>query len=148
MTLVKFKPFAPSQYIFGDLFEELFNNFLKDETGISSARFTKPEVNIIEEQDKYLLELAVPGMKKEDIDIKIEAKQLIISSSKELNDEETKDNFIKMEYNYESFRRAFSLPDTVNSNEIQAEYNDGILKLSLMKKEEAVKKGPVSIAIK
>ncbi|MBK7095723.1 MAG: Hsp20/alpha crystallin family protein [Saprospiraceae bacterium] len=148
MTLVKFKPFAPSQYVFGDLFEELFNNFLKDETGITSVRSAKPAVNILEEQDRYVLELAVPGIKKEDIDIKIEDKQLIISSSKETKDEETKENFIRMEYNFESFKRVFSLPDTVNSNEINAEYTDGILKLNLKKKEEAVKKGPVTIEIK
>lgn len=148
MTLVKFKPFAPSQYVFGDLFEELFNNFLKDETGISSARFTKPAVNIIEEQDKYLLELAVPGMKKEDIDVKIEDKQLIISSSKEIKDEETRENFIRMEYNFESFKRVFTLPESVNANEINAEYNEGILKVTLKKREEAVKKGPVTIEIK
>jgi HSP20 family protein len=148
MTLVKFKPFAPSQYVFGDLFEELFNNFLKDETGISSARFTKPAVNIIEEQDKYLLELAVPGMKKEDIDVKIEDKQLIISSSKEIKDEENRENFIRMEYNFESFKRVFTLPESVNANEINAEYNEGILKVTLKKREEAVKKGPVTIEIK
>lgn len=148
MTLVKFKPFAPSQYVFGDLFEELFNNFLKDETGITSVRSAKPAVNILEEQDRYVLELAVPGIKKEDIDIKIEDKQLIICSLKENKDEETKENFIRMEYNFESFKRVFSLPDTVNSNEINAEYTDGILKLNLKKKEEAVKKGPVTIEIK
>jgi len=148
MTLVKFKPFAPSQYVFGDLFEELFSNFLKDETGISSVQFTKPAVNIIEETDKYVLELAIPGMKKEDIDVKIENKQLIISSSKEQKEEEIKENFIKMEYNYDSFKRVFTLPDSINSNEIIAEYNEGILKLSLMKKEEAIKKGPLSITIK
>ncbi len=148
MTLVKFKPFAPSQYVFGDLFEELFSNFLKDETGISSVQFTKPAVNIIEETDKYVLELAIPGMKKEDIDVKIENKQLIISSSKEHKEEEIKENFIKMEYNYDSFKRVFTLPDSINSNDIIAEYNEGILKLSLMKKEEAIKKGPLSITIK
>lgn len=148
MTLVKFKPFAPSQYVFGDLFEELFNNFLKDETGITTTQFTKPAVNILEETDKYVLELAIPGMKKEDIEVKIENKQLIISSSKEQKEEEIKENFIKMEYNYDSFKRVFTLPDSINSNEIDAEYKDGILNLSLMKKEESIKKGPMSIAIK
>lgn len=148
MTLVKFKPFAPSQYVFGDLFEELFNNFLKDETGITTTQFTKPAVNILEESDKYVLELAIPGMKKEDIEVKIENKQLIISSSKEQKEEEIKENFIKMEYNYDSFKRVFTLPDSINSNEIDAEYKDGILNLSLMKKEESIKKGPMSIAIK
>lgn len=136
MTLVKFKPFAPSQYVFGDLFEELFNNFLKDESGIATPQLTKPAVNIIEEQDKYLLELAIPGIKKENIEVKIENKQLIISSSKVQKEEEVKENFIKMEYNYDSFKRVFTLPDSINSNEINAEYFDGILKLSLMKKEE------------
>lgn len=148
MTPIKFKPFTPAQYVFGDLFEELFNNYLKDETEMHAARFIKPAVNIIEEKDKYVLELAVPGMKKEDIDVKIEDKQLIISSSNETKDEERKENFIRMEYNFESFKRVFTLPDTVNSNDINAEYSEGILKLTLKKKEEAIKKGPKSIAIK
>jgi HSP20 family protein len=73
---------------------------------------------------------------------------LIISSSKEQKEEEIKENFIKMEYNYDSFKRVFSLPDSINSNEINAEYKDGILNLSLMKKEESIKKGPMSISIK
>ena len=148
MTLVKFKPFTPSQYVFGDLFDELFNNFLKDETGITSERYTKPAVNILEEKDRYILELAVPGMKKEDIDIKIEDKQLMISSAKETKEDDIKENFIRMEYNFESFKRIFTLPETVNTNAINAEYAEGILSVSLKKKEEAVKKGPMTIAIK
>lgn len=148
MTLVRFKPFAPKQYVFGDLFEELFNNFLKDESGISSFSYTKPAVNILEEKDKYSLELAVPGMKKEDIDIRVEDKQLIISSATENKEEINRDNFIRMEYNYESFKRVFTLPDTINANDINAEYVDGVLKIALRKKEEAIKKDPMQIAIK
>ncbi|MEZ4909200.1 MAG: Hsp20/alpha crystallin family protein [Saprospiraceae bacterium] len=148
MTVVKFKPFAPSQYMFGDLFEELFNNFLNDENNFAANKNTKPAVNIIENEDNYDLELAIPGIKKENIDIKLEDKQLIISSKSNNEEKHENDNFIRMEYNFNSFKRVFTLPETVNHNNIDATYADGILRLKLNKKEEAMKKGPVAIEIK
>ena len=99
MTLMKFKPFAPSQYLFGDLYDELFNNFLSDFKS-PNVNYTQPAVNIVEEKDKYILELAVPGVNKKDIDIKLEDNELIISSNIEQKEEEKEENMVRMEYNY------------------------------------------------
>jgi len=147
MTLVKFKPFAPSQYVFGDLYDELFNNFLREFKSPAEVEYTQPAVNIIEEKDKYILELAVPGVDKKDIDIKLEDNELIISSNTESKKEEVEENFVRMEYNYNSFKRVFTIPDTVDTKKIDAQYKDGILRITLKKKEEAIKKGPVAIKI-
>ena len=147
MTLVKFKPFAPSQYVFGDLYDELFNNFLREFKTPAQVEYTQPAVNIIDEKDKYVLELAVPGVDKKDIDIKLEDNELIISSNTENKKEEVEENFVRMEYNYNSFKRVFTIPDTVDTKKIDAKYKDGILRITLKKKEEAIKKGPMSIKI-
>ena len=148
MTLVKFKPFAPAQYLFGDLYDELFNNYLNDSKPTIEKKFSHPAVNIIEEPDKYILELAVPGLNKEEIDIKLEDKELIISSKAEIKDEEIQENFVRVEYNYDSFKRFFTIPNTIDTKNIDAKYKNGVLSLTLKKKEEAIKKGPVSIKVK
>jgi len=148
MTLVKFKPFAPAQYLFGDLYDELFNNYLNDSKPTPEKKHSLPAVNIIEEKDKYILELAVPGINKEDIDIKLEDKELIISSNTEKKDEDIEENFVKVEYNYDSFKRVFTIPDTVDTKSIDAKYKNGVLSLTLKKKDEAIKKGPISIKVK
>ena len=148
MTLVKFKPFAPAQYLFGDLYDELFNNYLNDSKPTQEKKHSHPAVNIIEEKDKYILELAVPGINKEDIEIKLEDEELIISSKAEHKDEGIQENFVRVEYNYDSFKRVFSIPDTVDTKSIDAKYENGILQLILKKKEEAIKKGPISIKVK
>ncbi len=147
MTLMKFKPFAPSQYLFGDLYDELFNNFLSDFKS-PNVNYTQPAVNIVEEKDKYILELAVPGVNKKDIDIKLEDNELIISSNIEQKEEEKEENMVRMEYNYTSFKRVFTIPQTVDTKHIDAEYKDGILKITMKKKEEAIKKGPMAIKVK
>ncbi len=147
MTLMKFKPFAPSQYIFGDLYDELFNNFLNDFKS-PSINYTQPAVNIVEEKDKYVLELAVPGVNKKDIDIKMEDNELTISSNVEEKVEEKEENMVRREYNYSSFKRVFTIPQTVDTKHIDAEYKDGILKITMKKKEEAIKKGPRAIKVK
>jgi len=147
MTLVKFKPFAPSQYLFGDLYDELFNNFLREYKSPAQVEYTQPAVNIIDEKDKYVLELAVPGVDKKDIDIKLEDNELIISSNTEKKEEKVDEDFVRLEYNYGSFKRVFTIPQTVDTKKIDAQYKDGILRISLKKKEEAIKKGPMSIKI-
>ncbi len=148
MTLVKFKPFAPAQYLFGDLYDELFNNYLSDSKTTTDKKYSHPAVNIIEEKDKYILELAAPGLNKEDIDIKLEDKELIISSKADKNDEEIQENFVRIEYNYDVFKRVFTIPETVDTKSIDAKYKNGVLTLTLNKKEEAIKKGPIAIKVK
>jgi HSP20 family protein len=97
---------------------------------------TIPSINIKEEKDSYKIEMAAPGLKKEDFNISIDGDILTISSEKESEKTEggESDNFSRREYNYSSFSRSLSLPDHVESSKIAAKYEDGILRLSVPKK--------------
>ena len=122
----------------------LFNDFFRPwdewfEGGLTSRVLNVPAVNITENKDEFMVSLAIPGMKKEDFNIDIEGNMLTISSEKEESKEEKEDKYTRKEFNYSSFSRSFSLPDEVNMEKIDARYVDGVLKLSLPKKEEAKK---------
>lgn len=107
-----------------------------------------PAVNITENKDDYLVALAVPGMKKDDFKIDVEGNILTISSEKEESSEEKGKKFTRKEYSYSSFSRSFTLPEEVNREKIEAKYEEGILKLSLPRKEEAKKPAAKHIAVK
>ncbi|WP_027136767.1 Hsp20/alpha crystallin family protein [Gaetbulibacter saemankumensis] len=121
---------------FPSLFSSNFN------TGMSL-----PKVNIKESADAFDVEMAVPGLKKSDFKINLENNSLSISA--ELNDEkeETNDGYTRREFGYSSFKRMFTLPDTVDDSKINAEYKEGILKVHLPKREEAKEKPPRNIKI-
>ena len=95
-----------------------------------------PAMNIRENENEFLLELAAPGLQKKDFKVKIENDTLSINVEKEEEREENQGDFSRKEYSYNSFRRFFSVPNTVNSEKIEAKYEDGILKLVLPKTEE------------
>lgn len=91
-----------------------------------------PPVNIIENEYNYILSLAVPGMKKEDLKITLEGSMLSISSQKE----EIEEVFTRKEFNFYSFFRSFTLPEDVKPEYIEAKYEDGLLRIVLPRKEE------------
>ena len=101
---------------------------------------TLPAVNIKENKDEYILELAIPGLKKSDFDIDVDNKVLSISSEIETSNEEKEENYTRREFGYSSFKRTFTLPDTVDSDKVNATYTDGILSVNLPKREEAKEK--------
>jgi len=132
MNLIrKQNPFFPS------LVDELFNQDRRVIT--SSISSTTPAVNIIELDTQFLIELAAPGNKKEDFEIEIEDGILSISSSsnKEYNTSE-KERFTRHEFSYNSFRRSFTIPESVDVSSIKATYNKGVLLIKLLKLEEAL----------
>jgi HSP20 family protein len=98
---------------------------------------TIPSINIKEEKENYKIEMAAPGLKKEDFNIDVDGNILTISSEKESETKDVTDseNFSRREYNYSSFTRSLSLPDNADSNKIAAKYEDGVLRLSIPKKE-------------
>ena len=99
-----------------------------------------PAVNVKETEDAFELEVAAPGMNKQDFKVELDNSLLIISARKENKHEEkdAKGNFSRREFNYQSFTRTFSLPERlVKGEEISAKYNDGILYISVPKTEEA-----------
>ena len=109
---------------------------------------TVPAVNIMESKDDFKLSFAVPGMKKDDFHIGIDGNMLTISTEKEETREEKESRYTRKEYNYSSFSRSFSLPDEVSKDNIQAAYTDGVLHLTLPKKEEAKKFTAKNIIVK
>jgi HSP20 family protein len=108
---------------------------------------TLPKVNIKESTESFEVQMAVPGFKKDNFNISLENEELLISAEIEDNKEETKDEFTRKEFGYSSFRRSFVLPDTVDGDKIEANYQDGILNVNLPKKEEAKPKPARTIKI-
>lgn len=107
-----------------------------------------PAVNIAENKDHYEVNLAAPGMKKDDFTIDVEGHTLIISAETKEEKEEKEDRYTRKEYNYSSFSRRFTLPDWVNKEKIDASYENGVLILVLPKTEEAKKASPKHISVK
>ena len=135
MTLVKFgngQKNYPVNPFFNDVFDSILNDTFIGDKLISRV----PAVNIAENENEFHIELAAPGLKKEDFKINLDKNVLSVSADKKVeNVEGTK--FSKREYNYTSFTRSFTLPETVDHSKINAEYTDGVLKLTVAKREEA-----------
>lgn len=98
-----------------------------------------PAVNILDKEKEYLIEVAAPGMKKEDFNIDMEENRLTISSHRENEKTEEKDNYRRREYNFSSFSRSMTLPQNVDPENIKANYKDGILRLNVPKVKEQEK---------
>ncbi len=109
--------------------------------------FTTPAVNIRETPDSFLVEMAAPGLKKSDFEVQFENNLLTIKSEVQETSEENQ-RYTRREFGYYSFHRAFTLPDTVDGDKISAAYKDGVLCLTIPKKEEARKKPARVIQIK
>ena len=96
-----------------------------------------PAVNIAETENEFEVELAVPGLNKEDFKINLDKNVLSVSAEKKTETTDETKKFSKREYNYSSFTRSFTLPETADASKIEADYVNGILKLTIAKKEEA-----------
>jgi HSP20 family protein len=136
MTLVKFNQDKKNNSLmpgFNDVFDSIFNDsFFSDRT---IARV--PAVNVSETTDHFHIELAAPGLKKDDFKISIDHNVLYISVEKQAEAKETGRKYNKREFSYSSFVRSFVLPQAADQNQIEAAYEDGILKVNIAKKEEA-----------
>ncbi len=95
---------------------------------------TVPSVNIRETEKEFFVEMAAPGLNKKDFKIAVENGMLTISAEKKLEKEEKEKEFTRKEYSYSNFSRSFMIPENVNEEKIEAHYEDGILKLQLLKK--------------
>jgi HSP20 family protein len=112
----------------------IFDNDLGDFFG---KRFSDPAANIIENPDSFQLEIAAPGMVKDDFKINLENNILTISAEVDDQRREEGKNYSRKEFYYGSFSRSFTLPKTINLDNIKADYESGILKITLPKKDEA-----------
>jgi HSP20 family protein len=128
----------------GRLLPSVFEDFFRPmdeffDRGLWGRVSNIPAVNVLENTNEYKLSFAVPGMKKSDFKIDIDGNLLTVSAEIEEKKEEKKEEYTREEYNYSSFSRSFTLPEEINREKIEATYLDGVLKLSLPKKEEAKK---------
>ncbi|MBR9998961.1 MAG: Hsp20/alpha crystallin family protein [Cyclobacteriaceae bacterium] len=150
MTLLRRRePRFPS---FPSLFDDFMTRDISDwfSTNFSNTGTTLPAVNLRENDDEYVVELAAPGMTKKDFNIELENDVLTISSERkdEAEDKDKEGNVYRKEFSYQSFQRSFRFPqDLVNAEKINANYKDGILRLTLPKIEEKKVKPRKQIAI-
>jgi len=103
---------------------------------VVAASFS-PAVDVYEDAQKVVLKLEVPGVEEKDLDIRVENRTLTVKGERKFEAEEKEENFHRIERRYGSFFRSFTLPSTVDTENVQASYNAGVLKLELAKKPEA-----------
>ena len=127
--------------------DDIFN---RDLPSVFTSNFNTgvlPKVNIKETADNYVVEMAVPGLKKSDFKLDLDHQLLSISTEKKETHEEQQENYTRKEFGYSAFKRTFTLPETVDDDKISANYQDGILNILLPKKEEAKQKPARQIKI-
>lgn len=135
MTLVKFNNsknlgnYSP--------FNDLFDSFFKDSYVNDRVLAKVPAVNISETEDQYEIELAAPGLKKEDFKLNLEKNILNVSAGRKTETVNENKNVSRKEFSFSSFSRSFTLPEAADANKIGASYQDGILYVTIGKKEEA-----------
>lgn len=136
MSLIKRNEANWLPSVFDDMFK---TDWLGGTTNVNSIGTSIPAVNIQETEDMFKVEVAAPGKTREDFNIELDNDVLTISAEEKKENETTEKNgkFTRKEFSYSNFKRAFSLPETVNSEEISASYENGVLMINLPKKEEA-----------
>lgn len=118
------------------LFQELSRNQGENDISATTAAFVPP-ADIYEDEHRITLKLEIPGIRQENLDIQVENDTLTVRGERSFEKEEKEENFRRVERRYGSFYRAFTLPNTVDPDKIQAEYENGVLKLTLEKRAEA-----------
>ncbi|QJW92158.1 Hsp20/alpha crystallin family protein [Spirosoma taeanense] len=133
------------------LIENFFGRDMNDFFNTTTpAMHNVPAVNVVEHQDGFRIEVAAPGLKKEDFKLSLNHNNLTISAYQETkNEEQDKSNekYTRREFSYSSFQRTFTLPTSVDADNIQASYSEGVLKIEIPKREEAKVKPPRQIEI-
>ena len=114
----------------------LFRDFNDGESSLTTTNFI-PAVDIYEDEKRVVLKLEVSGIPEKDLDVTVENSTLVVKGERKFEKEEKEENFHRIERRYGSFSRAFTLPATVEPENIDAKYENGVLKLELKKKPEA-----------
>ena len=136
MTLVKVN--NPVAKTFDGLMNDIFNDFPATfNKNVRQEVLSFPPVNILENANAYNLEVAVPGLDKTDFNIKLEANILTVSSDKKENSNNETEKVIRKEFSNRAFKRSFTLDEKIEASAIEAKYENGVLKLTLPKKEVA-----------
>lgn len=122
-------------------FPSLFGDFFDNAVIAPARQFASPAVNILENEGNFKIEVAAPGMNKEDLSIQVENDDelLITLERKSENEDKEKSNYLRREFSYSSYRQAFTLPEDIDKERISAQMKNGVLCITLPKKEEAVR---------
>lgn len=117
------------------LFDSFFGKNIFDHFFTPEIPASRPAMNVVEHEKGYRVEFAVPGMSKEDIKINVEDGRLLIKAEKKNITEDKGEKYSRKEFSYQSFSKVFTLPDTVNADQISAFYEAGVLSINLPKLE-------------
>ena len=137
MTLVRFNN-KPAPKSFNNLMDDFFSPFpslFRDDVMPGAFKHLAP-VNVKESEGGYILEVIAPGLEKEDFKIDLEQNMLTISAEKKSEQDNSKEKEIRKEYRFQSFKRSFTVDDTIDADLISAKYVNGVLTLNLPKKAE------------
>ena len=130
-----FREFSPMEDRLTRLFRGSFNPERPEEALTTTS--LAPPVDIYEDEHKITLKIEVPGIDEKDIDVRIEGNTLTVQGERKLEKEEKEENFRRVERQYGSFTRSFTLPSSVDTGQVSAHYDKGVLKINLAKKAEA-----------
>lgn len=142
MSIIRYNPNDYVPATFSSLIDRFFNESLARTGG---SVFT-PKVDVIETENAYEVQVAVPGLNKEDFKIEINDNYLTVSGERKLSNEKKDKNFHSIETQYGSFSRSFTLPENVDGTKINAKYNNGILELVIPKDEKKVLKQVIKVS--
>ena len=142
MTMTRFVPFRSGitdVAVLQNRLNSIFQDFARPEEATESlaAGNFVPAVDVYEDAQKLVLKLEVPGIRREDLDIRVEGRTLIVKGERKFESDEKEENFHRIERRYGSFVRSFTLPSTVSTEEVAALSADGVLSITLAKKPEA-----------
>lgn len=137
MTLVKFNADKRNSGSLLPGFNDVFDSILNDTFFSDRMTSRVPAANISESEDHFHVELAAPGLKKEDFKINLDRNVMNIAVERQNEQHDDQKNYSKREYSYSSWVRSFTLPESANAEQIEAAYTDGILKIDIAKREEA-----------
>ncbi len=142
MSIIRYNPsdFVPST--FSNLVDRFFNESLTRNGGSVFS----PKVDLIENENSYEVQLAVPGVNKEDFKIEVNDNYLTVSGERKFTSEKKDKNYHSVETQYGSFSRSFTLPENVDGTKINAKYNNGILELTIPKDEKKVLKQTIKVS--
>jgi len=138
MALIKFPGKSVNSEAVNPYIDSIFDNFFNDSFISDRLVARVPAVNIAETQESFKIELAAPGLQKSDFKINVDKNLITISAEKQETAQTEDKLYSKKEFSYTSFTRSFSLPDTVDHANIDAAYADGVLTVTVGKKEEAI----------
>lgn len=134
-NIVKFHPYPSTKTFVNGLFDEFFSRNLADNVGADNF-VSHAAVNVLETDEAFKIQLAAPGFDKNNFSLQIENDQLTIEAKHEAKQEETNERYTRREFRVNAIKRSFKLPKTVNQDAINAVYENGILNVTIGKKEE------------